>query len=59
MGLFKSLTVLLVGFFGIFMLNKRDSLKSIPIFGDFVHKNVDKYKAELIVIFIALVFLFI
>ena len=59
MGLFKALTVLLVGFFGIFMLNKRDSLKSIPVLGDFVHKNVDKYKAELIVAFIALVFLFI
>lgn len=59
MGLFKALTVLLAGFFGIFILNKRDSLKSIPIFGDFIHKNLDKYKAELIVAFIALLFLFI
>jgi hypothetical protein len=59
MGLFKALTALLVGFFGIFILNKRDTLKSIPIFGEFIHKHVDKYKAELIVAFIAAVFLFI
>ena len=39
MGLFKSLTVLLVGFFGIFILNKRDTVKSIPLVGDFVHRN--------------------
>ena len=59
MGLFKALTVLLVGFFGIFILNKRDTVKSIPIVGDFVHKNIDKYRAELIVAFTAIVFLFI
>lgn len=59
MGLFKALTVLLVGFFGIFILNKRDTVKSIPLVGDFVHKHIDKYRAELIVAFMALVFLFI
>lgn len=59
MGLFKALTVLLVGFFGIFILNKRDTVKSIPLVGDFVHRNIDKYRAELIVAFMAIVFLFI
>jgi len=59
MGLFKALTVLLVGFFGIFILNKRDTVKSIPIFGEFIHKHIDKYRAELIVAFMAIVFLFI
>jgi hypothetical protein len=59
MGLFKALTALLVGFFGIFILNKRDTVKSIPIFGEFIHKHIDKYRAELIVAFMAIVFLFI
>tara|TARA_B100001093_G_scaffold467379_1_gene486520 strand:- start:436 stop:618 length:183 start_codon:yes stop_codon:yes gene_type:complete len=60
MGLFRSLTVLLVGFFAIMLLNKNKALvKNIPILGPYIDKNVDAYRAEIIIALIAIVFLFI
>ena len=60
MGLFRSLTVLLVGFFAIMILNKNKALvKNIQILGHYIDKNIDTYRAEIIVALIAIVFLFI
>ena len=56
MGLFRGLTVVLVGFFAISLLkNNMESVEKIPLAGKLVSENVDRYRAEIIVIAIALV----
>ena len=55
MGLFKSLTVLLLDFLEFLFLTNAIQLKVFHI-GDFVHRNIDKYRAELIVAFMATYF---
>jgi|TARA_Y100000389_G_scaffold199406_1_gene237720 hypothetical protein len=60
MGLFRALTVVLIGFFSISLLNsKNEIIKKFPVIGPIIDQNVEKYKPEIIVILIALVFLII
>ena len=56
MGLFTGLTVVLVGFFTISLLkNNMNSVEKMPFVGKMVSENVDKYRAEIIVIAIAII----
>ena len=56
MGLFRGLTVVLVGFFAISLLkNNMESVEKMPLVGKLVSENVDRYRAEIIVIAIAIV----
>ena len=59
MGLFRGLTVILIGFAAIGLLKKKEYVKDIPLLGPLLVNNVDKYKQEIIVIIIALVFVLI
>ena len=60
MGLFKSLTIMLIGFFTLSMVNsQKKTVEKVPIIGPFINKNVDTYKAEIIISVIAIVFLFL
>ena len=60
MGLFKALTIMLIGFFVLSMLNSNiDTVEKIPIIGPFIKKHIAKYKTEIIISIIALVFLFL
>ena len=59
MGLFRGLTVILIGFLAISLLKKRDNFKHVPVIGSLLHDNIDKYKEEIVVIMIAFVFLLI
>lgn len=61
MGLFRALTVILVGMFSISLL-KSDNIQKLPLpyLNKFLdEKIVKKYKPEIVVILIAIVFLFI
>ena len=56
MGLFRGLTVVLVGFFIISLLkNNMESVEKVPFVGRMVSENVERYRAEIIVVAIALV----
>ena len=57
MGLFRGLSVVLIGFFAISLLkgNNLESIKKIPLIGELIGNNVEKYKAEIVTIAIALV----
>lgn len=56
MGLFRGLTVVLVGFFVISLLkNNMESVEKVPLVGRMVSENVERYRAEIIVVAIALV----
>lgn len=56
MGLFRGLTVVLVGFFIISLLkNNMASVEKVPFVGTMVSENVERYRAEIIVVAIALV----
>ena len=59
MGLFRGLTVILIGFLAINILKKRENIQNIPLIGQPLHDNLDKYKEEIVVIMIAFVFLLI
>lgn len=57
MGLFRGLTVVLIGFFAISLLkgDNLESVKKIPLIGELIGNNVEKYKPEIVTIAIALV----
>jgi hypothetical protein len=59
MGLFRGLTVILIGFLAISLLKKRDNFKNVPVIGPLLHDNIDKYKEEIVVIMIAFAFVLI
>jgi hypothetical protein len=60
MGLFKALTIMLIGFFTLSMVNSNiDTVEKIPIIGPFIKKHIGLYKTEIIISIIALVFLFL
>lgn len=60
MGLFKALTIMLIGFFTLSMVNSNiDTVEKIPIMGPFIKKHIANYKTEIIISIIALVFLFL
>jgi hypothetical protein len=59
MGLFRGLTVVLIGFLAISLLKKRDSFKNVPVIGQLLHDNIDKYKEEIVVLMIAFIFVLI
>ena len=57
MGLFRGLTVVLIGFFAISLLkgDNLESIKKIPLIGELISNNVEKYTPEIVTIAIALV----
>jgi len=55
MGLFRALTVLLVGFFTLSLITThKDKLKVIPFVGDYANNKFLQYKEMIIIIIIAL-----
>ncbi len=60
MGLFRGLTVVLVGFVAISLLkNNIETIEKIPFIGKHISDNVEKYRAEIIVVAIAIVLMII
>ena len=59
MGLFRGLTVILIGFLAINILKKRENIQNIPLIGQPLYDNLDKYKEEIVVLMIAFAFVLI
>ncbi len=59
MGLFRGLTVILIGFVAIGLLKKTEYVEKVPLIGGILSDNLEKYRQEILVVIIAFVFLLI